>query len=117
LPEGTLVSCPHCGNEQHLGLVLENTTFLGHGTNIAVTCGSCNRIFDAAPGDGTFSTINNRFQMIRTAQEAARLILEEDLTVAGLDHLRRAFLARVETGAAPSDIAEQIHGFESLNDG
>lgn len=84
--QGATANCPSCGTAVRIGLVLENVTFVNNGMNVAVHCPRCQLMFDAAPGDGTFSTIGGRIRLVTKilarSDRVELLRLQQDLEYA-----------------------------------
>lgn len=86
MEHGTTVQCPHCGTRTTLGITLTNVSFQGAARNIGVTCPRCEREYDAAPGDGTYSTVGGQLQLVARDLISARpeelSRMEQDLRAA-----------------------------------
>jgi hypothetical protein len=62
---GTTFICTHCGAGNRVGATFTNLGVSNNGlVNFGVTCRRCGRLFDAAPVDGTYSTIGGRLQRL-----------------------------------------------------
>lgn len=75
---------------------MREISFEGNGSNFLVTCPSCTRQFDAAPDDGTYSTIDGRLQLVRALRSAAREVLADAPTRAEMQALAEALRQAVE---------------------
>lgn len=102
----TFATCPHCGTTTALGITFTDVTFGGNAMNVAVTCSNCQRKFDAAPGDGTYSTIGGRLRRVR---EGVRVFVDElnqDPHVAAV--LAELVRQQSRMGTTPDLLAEQL---------
>lgn len=84
-----MLTCPNplCRAEFQIGLDLSDVTFVGNNRNLVTSCPCCGQTFDAAPGDGTYSTIGGR--LIKVAEYLAHAQRSEVLEL-------RARLERLE---------------------
>jgi hypothetical protein len=103
---GTFVRCPLCGTDQLLPAHFTNVTFSGGLTNIAVTCRACGRAFDAASGDGAYSTIVGRLQRVTAG---VRILLDESRDDPAHARQLLELLERHRTErTSPSQLADEI---------
>jgi hypothetical protein len=85
----TTLTCPNpqCRTEFQIGLNLTSVTFANNARNLVTTCPGCGQEFDAASGDGTYSTIGGR--LLKVAEYLAHADRNELLEL-------RARLERLE---------------------
>lgn len=112
MAEGTTVVCPECGYPIKLGFVLTDVTFSGNQVNVGVNCPRCKEVWDAAPGDGTYTTAEDgQLRRVADVAKAVRDRLAHDPDAAA--RLRAALHQDADAGAAAvARELPEVEGFE-----
>lgn len=75
----TTLTCPHCGTPQTMAITLAGVTLAGNRHNFVTRCRQCGRTFDAAPDDGTYSTVDGQLRRVANYLAHADLAVLVDL--------------------------------------